>query len=387
MIRPMVSKLSNAILDEATRWFVEFSEGDLTHLQRQNFIAWLRASPEHVRAYLQITAHWEEARSLERTQCDGIDALIALARTDTADVVPLLPQETDPHHSSDQDRPRVPPQRKNRKVQRWLALAASFVAVSAGIGYWIELERNTYTTDTGEQRSLTLADGSTVELNAQSKIRVRFQRHERDITLISGQALFHVAKDPNRPFVVHTDSIQVRAVGTQFDVYRRKEGTTVTVLEGTVAVVPTSTTGDDTSAIWNPSPPPPTLQEHTAKGSSAIRDLVASRSPGEMFLSVGDQAIVSAKGAVAPQHLADTSQVTAWTHKQIVLRNTALIDVVAEFNRYNTRPIVIIDPSVESIHISGIFSSSNPQSLLRGLESLGKFTIRETPDRVEISAK
>jgi transmembrane sensor len=385
MIRPMASRLSNQILDEATSWFVEFSAGNLSSLQRRDFIAWLRASPEHVRAYLQITAHWEEVQCLGKKSTHGIDDLIALARNSTAEVIPLVPEEADRDSSSQYDRSRLR-RRTDRKITRWLTLAASLVAISAGVGYWVTIERNTYSTETGEQRSVTLADGTTVELNAQSKIRVSFKAHQRDIDLISGQALFHVAKDPARPLIVRTDSTQVRAVGTQFDVYRKEQGTTVTVLEGTVAVVAAAKANHSfgmsggISATGIPG-------QHVTEVAPAVRQLVASASPGEMYLSAGDQAVVSARGAFAPRHLADTTVATAWTHKQIVLQNTPLKQVVGEFNRYNTKPLVIIDASVESIRISGIFSSSNPQSLLRGLESLGKFTIRETPDRVEISAK
>jgi len=387
MIRPLVARLSNQILDEATSWFVEFSEGELSHLQRQQFIAWLRTSPEHVRAYLQISAHWEEARTLRRSATDEIDALVALARTDTAEVISLGLQEAPRQSASLEGAAHPGSRRQHPKIKRWQVLAASVVAVSAGIGYWMALERNTYTTDTGEQRSLTLADGTTVELNAQSKMRVSFHSHERDISLIRGQALFNVAKDPARPFIVQTDRTQVRAVGTQFDVYRRKEETTVTVLEGTVAVVPTARVGDDPGATLIPAPALPMQQKHVTEARRGVQEPAGAKSAGEMFLSAGDQTVVSAKGAVAPRHLVDTTEVTAWSRKQIVLRSRPLTEVVAEFNRYNTKQIVIVDPTVESIHVSGVFSSSNPQSLLRGLKSLGRFTIRETPDRIEISAR
>ncbi len=77
MNQRMAPKLSSQILDEATAWFVEFSEGDVSQQQRKNFITWLRTSPEHVRAYLQVTAHWEEARTLAGQHTQNIDDLIA----------------------------------------------------------------------------------------------------------------------------------------------------------------------------------------------------------------------------------------------------------------------------------------------------------------------
>jgi len=90
--------------------------------------------------------------------------------------------------------------------------------------------------DVGEQRSIALADGSIIDLNARSRIRVRLSKDERDVELLQGQALFHVAKDNSRPFVVRSDTTVVRAVGTEFDVYRKKNGTVITVLEGRVVV-------------------------------------------------------------------------------------------------------------------------------------------------------
>src|SRR5205823_2531257 len=86
------------------------------------------------------------------------------------------------------------------------------------------------------ERSIALPDGSLIELNARSSVRVRFTSNERAVELFEGQALFRVAKDPARPFIVSSDGKRVRAVGTQFDVYRKKASTTVTVLEGRVTV-------------------------------------------------------------------------------------------------------------------------------------------------------
>jgi len=78
---PKSHRIPNEILDEATTWFVEFSEGEVGEPQRQQFIVWLRTSPEHIRAYLQITAHWEDARALQSSRRHSVDELIALART------------------------------------------------------------------------------------------------------------------------------------------------------------------------------------------------------------------------------------------------------------------------------------------------------------------
>src|SRR5207249_1896122 len=120
-----------------------------------------------------------------------------------------------------------------------IALAASFAAFAAlaGAWAWLELFSYFYSTGVGEQRSIELADGSTVSMNSKSRIRLRYSQAERSVDLLEGQALFHVAKDHARPFIVKADDTRVRAVGTQFDVYERRSGTVVTVLEGEVAVL------------------------------------------------------------------------------------------------------------------------------------------------------
>ena len=99
------------------------------------------------------------------------------------------------------------------------AVAASVIL--ALFGAWAWGQRHTYSTGIGEQRSLALEDGSSIKLNAMSRIRVRFTATRRDIELIEGQAFFRVAKDKTRPFIVESKGTQVRAVGTEFDVYRR----------------------------------------------------------------------------------------------------------------------------------------------------------------------
>lgn len=398
MTRPIPSKLSPQILDEASRWFVEFSEGTVTSHERKHFIAWLRTSPEHIRAYLQITAHWEDARSLGAKSAPDIDELVALARDDTADIVLLEPSESPRLGGAKPltliDAPAA--RRGKSNAARWFAFAASVLLAMVGAGYWFDFQRNTFSTDAAELRTITLVDGSTVELNVQSRIRVVLGTNERDIYLTRGQALFHVAKDSQRPFVVHTDGTKVRAVGTQFDVYRKDTGTIVTVLEGAVAVVPTPKEPESADGSGQGASKPETSPDgrhHRGRGvmtqSSDTLTQNAGRllndDPTAVLLTAGNQATVTTQGEVTPPRQADGAAATAWTRQQLILHNTPLAEVVAELNRYNLRPLVIVDPGIRSTRISGVFSSANPDSLLRGLQALG-FKVRELHDRVEIAS-
>src|SRR5258706_2080307 len=142
-------------------------------------------------------------------------------------------------------------ERKVRPTRAALAMAASILLVSglSMVSRYVLHSTPSYSTDVGEQRSLVLEDGSTVELNSRSRIRVAFNNTERSVHLMEGQALFHVARNPARPFVVHSGSARVRAVGTEFDVYRRATGTVVTVVEGRVAVLPVARNATDSAVL------------------------------------------------------------------------------------------------------------------------------------------
>jgi transmembrane sensor len=106
-----------------------------------------------------------------------------------------------------------------------------------GAVWYLNVRMPVYATTFGEQRSITLDDGSVVDINSHSKIRVRYSATERDVELLEGQALFRVAKNASRPFWVSSATTRVRAVGTEFDVYKRRSGTVVSVIEGRVAVL------------------------------------------------------------------------------------------------------------------------------------------------------
>src|SRR5262249_19085135 len=161
--------------------------------------------------------------------------LIALAATD-CNIVAL-----DPTTGLSRDGMLAPSPGSELVTRRAYKLRFAAAAITFGVAVavltWLTLYHDpSYGTERGEHRSVTLAGGSSVELNAVSKIRVRFSTHERAVDLLAGQALFRVAKDATRPFVVVTGDTHVRAVGTQFDVNRKGSRTIVTVLEGRVSV-------------------------------------------------------------------------------------------------------------------------------------------------------
>jgi transmembrane sensor len=337
------------VLEEAAAWFVDFRADDLDPSGRERFRHWLQRSPEHIQAYLEIAGTYAELPEPE-----GIldtRELIANARSSAdGNVVAFCSDKTEKGESTRMTNRKVVPG-KGR-----LALAASVVLALSAAAVWLHIQRGTYSTEIGEQRTLTLADGSTVELNSRSRIRVRYADHERHIDLLEGQALFTVAKNKSRPFIVQGGATQVRAVGTQFDVYQRQTGTTVTVIEGTVAVRP---------------------------GSSDVHD-PRETAAQSLLLIAGEQLIVTPKLAHKSEHPSVVAA-TAWTQHQLVFDDVPLTEVAAEFNRYNTRAIIIDQPELTSFHITGNYSSTKPDSLLRFLRSQPGIKITETDREIHIS--
>lgn len=357
----MRAHTNSQILEEASTWFVELSEGHLTDKVREQFSDWLRASPEHVRAYLQISALWEDAPLLGKG-AEDVDALIA--RTRAAGNVVRVGKDRQP--LSVRSRRFVTPLRS--------ALAASLVLVAIGITFWLQ-QRGVYETAIGEQRSLTLADGSTIELNAQSRVRVHFTAAERSIDLLEGQVLFRVTHDSARPFIVHSGAASVRAVGTQFDVDRLSGETIVTVVEGRVAVLPDSLLQLPASAnAVDSSAPSISAPDFALTGPGGGRGLL---------LNAGEQVTLTAHATSRPTQT-DVAAAIAWTERKLVFASSSLTQVADEYNRHHKKRIVIRDRQLASFLVSGVFSATDSKAFVAFLRAQPNLTVHETDTEIEI---
>ena len=346
-IRSPVGKPHAAIVAEASEWFIEFRAGDVNGEARLRFIEWLRRSPEHIQAYLEVSGVWSELPGSDPGGRFDIASLIARARNES-DVIALSP--------GNPAAPPVPPvvePRAFHKIPRLavpaaaaLALLASFTALFLWTG---RDAGRAYSTGIGEQRTIQLVDGSTVELNARSRVEVRLTDRRRDVTLIEGQAWFSVATDQHRPFVVRAGDAEVRAVGTEFDVYRKQAATVVTVVEGRVE----------------------TYEGSGSAGTEAI------------FLSAGEQLTVLPHIVTKPTRT-DTVAATAWLQKRLIFEETPLSEVAEEFNRYNRRPLAIDDHELQKLKISGVYSSTDPASLINFLRSQTSIRVMETENEVRV---
>jgi transmembrane sensor len=220
-----------------------------------------------------------------------------------------------------------------------LAVAAALLLMIGGGGWvwWLEAP-TVYSTEPGEQRIATLEDGSRIALNTGSEVDVRYDADRRAVRLEHGEAMFEVAHDADRPFVVTAGDKRVRAVGTIFIVRREGADVTVTLIEGKVAVT-------DTSRADGPRTPPPT------------------------YLTPGDRLTASATGAASVDHQS-IEAATAWRRGQAVFDDTPLAAAVAELNRYGGPHIVIDDPRLAFLPVSGVFATNDAEEFARAAAAL-----------------
>ncbi len=352
-------KAASATGEAAAEWVVRLHGTGLDAAGKAAFMQWLRESPVHVREYFHAEVLFLAMQDVAWDDPAGADDLRALLDDERRNVIGL------PVRSTAASSP--PLQRPARR--RFIAAAAvavvAIAAFAATVALWPHAPAGEiYTTGIDEQRRIVLADGSVVDLNSHSSLRVALTGTRRDIHLEQGEAFFVVAKDVRRLFTVTSDAAVVRAVGTQFNVRRRTHGTVVTVIEGRVAVSNR-------------------LLEHGTPG----RVMVAAGRPVE--LSEGDEIVISPerKPTAADLRPASTSAraATAWRQHRLVFENAALAEVVVEFNRYNLRQFVIHDPVLAAERISGVFDADKPGDLLGFLANNGEVSGGSSASRITLT--
>lgn len=325
-----MSRRLDKITDEAALWFVRAQNPEFSNEDRKELASWLAASAEHVQEYLALTSVVAGvAGSVEEAD---VDELIELAQKETpgAEVIAFsgLEEQSAPVESGSAGP-------GGKRMSRWAVAAIVLVAVMI---WYQQLEPSVahYETGIGEQTMFLLDDGSVVSLNAQSTLQVLFDDDSRDVRLVSGEALFDVEKDANRPFRVSTESAIAEAFGTQFNVRYRGSDTTVTVVEGLVDVQSPST------------------------GASA---------PSGTIIGVGQQARVNT-GEIAVIET-DVQEATSWRERRLVFDARPLSDVVYEFNLFNDQQILIADPGIAGRAISGSFEADDRESFALFLSEVG----------------
>jgi len=235
------------------------------------------------------------------------------------------------------------------------SIAASVAAaVFVGTEYWRTDQRENYSADFGQVREVVLADGSIVTLNTNSKVSVKFTKERREIHLLQGEALFDVAKNKNRPFVVVAGDMQVRAVGTSFTVSMLpSRPIQVLVREGVVEL------------------------SHVTKG----RTMPVRVSANTQVLASRDVPIIAAEVSKTK-----IERDLAWQFGHIALDNKTLQDAANEFSRYSDVRI-IVDPSVAKRTVTGLFVANDPIGFAKAAAAVLKLELEVGDGKIHLSGK
>ncbi len=320
-----MSNIPNPGEHEAARWCARLAASDCSLQDHLAFERWRDASEANARAYL-------DAQRVLR----GIDRL--------ADDVRL--RALAERAFGEASAAGASGERTAHKPTRWLipaTLAASILLAAIGIhfmrGSTGEAIANAapavaYTAPSGQPRTISLQDGSTVHLDGMSEMTVRMTPHERHIELTAGRAFFEVAHDASRPFSVLAGHTTTTALGTHFQVVKRSEDVVVTLAEGSVAV-----------------------------------DAVSGEARWHERLSPGEQLSVS-PGLPPSLKRTDAQAATSWTHGRLVFRGTALAEAVEEINRYAVRKVRLGDPSLGDMAVSGSFLVSESDDIVTALAAV-----------------
>jgi transmembrane sensor len=308
---------AEAINEQAMQWIARLDrEGQAAALQSE-LETWLAGDTRRQGALLRAEAAWN---MLDRAR--GLEHAEGEVRPDRAD----LP--------------------RRRLLAGGGLLAASLAATVGGLVGWRAVHTLRIGTAKGEIRRVPLSDGSMAVVNTDTKVDVDLKPDLRAVTLAKGEAWFEVAKDRSRPFVVTAGDVRVRAVGTAFSVRRLATGAVVQVTEG---VVETWCVGKESSVV------------RVGKGARAF---VTSK----------------ATPAVEPEAPEEIDRTLAWRTGLIVLSGETLAQAAAEFNRYNSRRIVIEDPELAAQTYVGRFHTNDPESFVKAVSlTLGTRT-ETTPD-------
>lgn len=354
----MTPTVNRQIAEEAAEWIVAVEDGPLSAQDRRALAAWLSRSPDHVGEFFYAATLLQAVGDLPE---DRAAALQAVLGEKAGDVVTRM--DTGPGA----DAVPTPPRRDG--VTGWgrLALiAAALAVVVAGLAVvaprlpWpAEPAPAVYATVVGEQRAIPLDDGSVIHLNTDSRVEVRMTPEARLITLTAGEAFFDVAPDPDRPFRVLAGDQTVEAVGTAFNVYRSRDGLQVVVVEGVVAVAPLA-------AVARGTPP-------------------EERNEERLLVHAGEGAAFT--GHAAPQPVqADLQAATSWRSRELVFHRARLDAILAEYNRYTTRDLVIADDTLGALLLSGTFDVDDPASLIGFLEAtIGVQADYGDPQRIRLT--
>jgi transmembrane sensor len=331
---------------EAGVWLARLDKEPLSELEREQLRRWLASSKFHEEYLHRLTANW-----------DRMDALSELA--------PLFPLKANETES----------QPAWHRFNGWIAVSAMSVMVLLAVVLSdrqtpvhepvAQSRATTYNTAIGEISNVQLPDGSSVKLNTNSLVEVDFDGQLRTVTLLRGEANFKVASDPRKPFVVHSGTGTVWAVGTQFNVRLLSSGVDVTVTEGLVKVM----AGMDV---------------RPGQGDASN---VNENAEHQVMIQAGQSVRYSQVIATPEIHLQEELvQKLAWQQGSLIFKGETLQEAIEEISRYTEQQLVIVDPAINNIPIGGRFKTDDIEGLIVALNK--NFNIRSeqiSPNLIHLS--
>jgi len=330
----------SSIATEAADWHARLRAENVTELDAVRFRAWIAGDPERRREFEAIDEFWDDLGAIEHSpEVQRERAAIARRRAQTS------------------KSPVAHGVIRSGYKRKAVWAAAAVVLLILGSVFWIQYQpAEHYVTSVGEQRTVPLSDGSVVTLNTATEVRLHFSPERRSVELVTGQANFEVAKDASRPFVVTAGGSEVRAVGTQFDVYKTADKVTVTLIEGKVAI----------------------KEAPVEAGASVV----------EVDLAAGEQLSYEAKTGAVRRTSADIPRVSAWRARRLDFSDTSLTDAIAEANRYSRVQIELDAPELRSARISGTFEAGRNDLFVEGLQTYFQLNVdRSTDRRIVLTAR
>jgi transmembrane sensor len=324
------AKRQREIAERAAAWQLHEAAG-LTASEETALEDWLAASTDHRQAYSDVL--W----ALDATQRHAASPELMAYRQAA---LPLGAQV------------------RQGRWQVWAAMAASVALIGVGtqairqdwlpasLSNWHQDAAAVYRTAVGERSVIDLPDGSIATLDTNSMLQLAYTDHERGIRLLKGQALFEVAKKQPRPFQVYANGQRITALGTLFNVRVDNDRVRVALVEGVVRVRSGTT---------------------VANGGIAKEVIM---SPGEVVEARAASPLIARP--------VDAKSAVSWRAGVLVFDDTRLGDAVTEINRYTAQPVLLDDPKIGDLRISGVFKSSDPQRFAQIMSATFALDVEQT---------
>jgi len=330
----------NRIDREAANWVARRLKG-FTAEDQDAFFDWVAADPRHSEWYSRHMKTWKQLDQLAQWK---------------------------PEHS---ERPNQDLLKHQLTPGRWAWLGGVAASVALFAAFWISIDRDPdHQSETiaqnlvaNEYESHVLPDGSIVEMNRGAALKVDYTPQMRRVELVSSEAHFDVAKNPDRPFVVHARGVDFRAVGTAFNVRLNQDSVELLVTEGHVQMVAADPTGDP----------------NRSEPSRFTRDVVAGQR------SVTSLAKTLSRVEVVDVSAVEASELLAWKPRMFEFNEVPLVEVVDAFNQLNAVQLEIDDAELAGEKIVASFHTANVTHFVELLEwTFGISSERISEDRIRL---